>query len=186
MSSIFSASSAALLILQQSSLPLLSAGAKPAIDDPVLTAGNGDRDASGGRETSILARARITEALFGVNSLDPMKMKANLFERLGKEFGLSVDDFESVSSFGRAIRHAVGQLRLTQEGRVALAAIETKLELGKLGLSVDTLVEAMIDPGGDADEAVEAALLQEAGEEQEKALATLRPFTLDEAGLYTA
>lgn len=69
---------------------------------------------------------------------------------------------------------------------MALAAIETKLELGKLGLSIDTLVEAMINPGGDADEEVETALLKEAKEDEEKALASLRAFTLDEAGLYTA
>ena len=185
MSSIFSANSTALLILQQSSLSSLPVGTKPVIDDPVLAAGNGDLAASRGRETSVIARAKITEALFSVNSLDPTKMKANLFERLGKAFGLVAENFESVSSFGRAVQHAVGQLKLTQEGRAALAAIETRLELGKLGLSIDTLVEAMIDPGGDADEAVEAALLRDADEEQEKALAALRSFTLDEAGLYT-
>ena len=187
MSSIFSANSTALLVLQQSSLPPLSAGTKPAIDDPVLAAANKALNPASSRgDTSILAKARITEALFSVNSLDPTKMKANLFERLGKAFGLVAENFESVSSFGWAIKQAIGQLRLTQEGRMALAAIETKLELGKLGLSIDTLVEAMINPGGDADEEVETALLKEAKEDEEKALASLRAFTLDEAGLYTA
>lgn len=186
MSSIFSADSAALLILQQSSLPPLSAGTQPAIADPVLAAGNGGPDSAGsGGRTSILAKARITEALFSVNSLDPTRMKLNLYERLGKELGLSMDDFESGVDFGRAVKQVVDQLRLKPEGRAALAAIEAELGLGKLGLSIDTLIEAMIEPEGDADEKVEAALLREV-KEDDKALAALRSFTLDEAGLYTA
>lgn len=185
MSSIVPPDAAALLILQQAHLSPLSAGRKPAAD-PVLAAASGATAPAAARDgdNSLVARARITEALFSVNSLDPTKMKANLFERLGKELGLSIDDFETVSAFGEAVRRAVDAMRREPEGGRAIAAIETKLGLGKLGLSVDTLIEAMIEPGGDADEAVEAALLKAVKETDEKALAGARPPLIDDAGLY--
>lgn len=186
MSPISPANTVALQILQQSSIPPVSAARKPAVADPLLAAANGIADpaASAGSGNSLAAKARITEALFSVNSLDLTKMKTNLFERLGKEFGLAMDDFETVAAFGRAIREVVTKLKQNPEGLAELARIERDLGLTKLGISIDTLVEAMIDPDGHADDRLEAALLREIKEDDEKAVAALRALALQETGLY--
>lgn len=185
MSPISPANTVALQILQQSSIPPASAARKPAVD-PLLAAVNGvpDPAASEGSGTSLAAKARITEALFSVNSLDLTKMKTNLFERLGKEFGLAMDDFETVAAFGRAIKEVVTKLKQDPEGLAELARIERDLGLTKLGISIDTLVEAMIEPDGHEDDRLEAALLREVKEADEKAVAALRALALQETGLY--
>lgn len=186
MSPISPANATALQILRQSSLPPVSAGGKLLAGDPLLAAANGlpDPAASDRTDNSIVAKAKITESLFSVNSLDLTRMKTNLFERLGKELGLSIDDFETVAAFGRAIKEAVTKLKKEPEGLLELARIERELGLNKLGISIDTLVEAMIDPNGGADDELEAALLRQMKEEDEKALAALRALVLDETGLY--
>lgn len=179
------ANSIALQILQQSSLSSAPAG-RPAALDPLLAAANGRSNpaASDRTDNSIAAKAKITEALFSVNSLDLTRMKTNLFERLGKEFGLSVDDFESMAAFGREIKAAITWLRRSEEGRAEVARIEQRMDLPKLGISIDTVVEAMIDPQGGADDKLEAALLRDVEEADEKAIEALRALVPDEIGLY--
>lgn len=175
----------ALQVLQQSGGPPAVAARKPAVGDLLLAAANGiPSAASEGPDTSIAAKARITEALFGVNSLDLTKIKTGLFERLGKEFGLSVDDFASLASFGRQIKAAIMSLRRSEEGRAELSRIEKILDLPGLGISIDTVVEAMIDPQGGADDKLEAALLREIDDDDAKVAARLRALVPDEIGLY--
>lgn len=177
---------AALTILQQASRSRDTADGKAAGADLAAIA-NGVQDSAdaGKPSNSIQARARINEALFSVNALDVNKIKVDLMERLGKEFGISMENFESVSAYGAAIKRAVEWLKRQDGGAKVLMEIEKKLGLDELGISVDTLVNAMIDPGGKDAERLDAALKEKAGKALEDA-GGFDPFFVraDEIGLY--
>lgn len=139
--------------------------------------------------TSKQAQARVSDALLSASAPDVNQLKINLMQRLGKEFGLSMDDFDDQASFGAAIRDAVGQLRLQEGGDRVLAAIEKKLGLDKLGVPLDTLVNAIIDPEGADAEKLGAALERQAvkeAEEKEADAAQGVPARIrtDDLGLY--
>lgn len=72
---------------------------------------------------------------------------------------------------------------LLQKSPFALVEIENKLGLDKLGVSLDTVVNAMIDPGGDDGDKLDAALRRRLGEAGKDHSALAR---LDELGRYGA
>lgn len=168
------ASSTALLVLQQAderSRP----GRQP-LDIVALANGVGP---SGGKPLSPVAPV---DDMFSVMSVDINEMKIDLMERLGKQLGISLDDFADASGFGRAVERLINVIRTSENGGdIAIMRIGRELGLDKLGISLDDLVDAINDPEGDADQRLEEALLREAvGEEH----APGRP-RIDEIGLYS-
>lgn len=136
------------------------------------------------------AKALVTSSLFDPSVPDPTAMKVNLMERLGKEFGLSMDDFDNRSSFGKAIRDAMAPLLRSPEGMAMIREIERDLGLDKMGVSLVSFVNAIMEPGGADDERVDAALREQAGElleesTREIALPDPSRFSFDEIGLYS-
>lgn len=158
----------ALLIVRQSALAAVGVKELRPAAHNVLAAANGM--APDGAGPLAQARGKIAESLFDRRAVDVNEMKVNLYERLGKEFGLDLEDFDDVRQFGREIRRAVEELKRQEGGFQVLARIERDLGLDKLGISIDTLIDAMIEPGGDADEKLEAALVRQLKEEDEKIL----------------
>ncbi len=92
---------------------------------------------------------RFPEALFDHSVPTVSQKRIELMRRVGDEFGLKLEDFETSSKFGAAVREKIGQIKLQPGGALALAAIEKKVGLDKLGISLDDFVDAMMDPGGD-------------------------------------
>lgn len=130
------------------------------------------------------ARAAVTESLFDAAVPDPLAMKIDLMERLGREFGISMDDFDTQFSFGKAIKAAVADIMSKPGGYGVLREIGAKLGLDELGISVTTLVDAIVEPGGEADEKLDAAVREKAGElGGERGSAGFRVL-FDENGLY--
>lgn len=168
------ASSTALLVLQQAderSRP----GWQP-LDIVALANGVGP---SGGKPSPPVAPV---DDMFSVMSVDINEMKIDLMERLGKQLGISLDDFADASGFGRAVERLVNVIRTSENGGdIAIMRIGRELGLDKLGIALDDLVDAINDPEGDADQRLEEALLRETvGEEH----APGRP-RIDEIGLYS-
>lgn len=128
------------------------------------------------------ASYRTGQSLFDLSVPDPTAMKVRLMERLGEEFGFDMDDFSSREAYGRAIRKAVDDLKAAG-GFSELKRIEKELGLDELGITLDTLVNAIVQPGGDADEAVDAALRSELGQD-EQGRDIARMFQQDEIGRY--
>ena len=157
-----SGSATALLVLQQTNA--LSAKGSRAAGPQVGGAGLLQPGEGTGR-LSIDAQGRITESLFSVTAVDANKLKVNLMERLGKELGLDLDDFESASAFGKAVKQAINAIKMEEGAAARLAEIERNLELDELGVTLDELVEAIEDPDSDASKKLEAALLKHAGGE---------------------
>ena len=135
-------------------------------------------DESGAGRVSIDAQGKITESLFSVQTVDVTKLKVNLMERLGQELGLDMDEFETASEFGRAVKRAIDAIKTQDDGAQRLAEIERKLELGKLGISLDDLVAALNDPDGEADNKLDAALMKMATERDEDASGPARLYDL--------
>lgn len=192
MSPTSSINSAAVLILQQSSPLFASSEPRKSPGDDLIAAANGaaPRGGAGGSQASTQARAKISEALFSASSVSITEMKINLMRRLGEEFGISLDDHASQLSFGTAIKDAVARTRLLEDGEQILAKIEKNLGLDKLGITIDQMVNAIIDPEGADAGKLDAALRKQAGDdgkkderdEATKALRTL--LQRDESGLY--
>lgn len=181
-----SASSAALQILQQ-----VQHGTAPKqrpVADRLVAAANG-APVGGTSRPSREAQAKAVEAMFSANAVDANKLKIKLMERLGQELGLKLEDFETQAAFGAAVRDAIGQIKQQDGGPQILAAIEKKLGLDKLGLSLDALVNGIMDPEGEDGQTLAAALLKQAGEEakangKDAARALLTLMQRDADGLY--
>lgn len=194
MASIPSITPAALLSLRQASMLTVSTdttGGTPQAGSDLIATANGASNPriSGAGNRSAQAQAKVTEALFDPNTVDIHQMKIDLMQRLGDAFGVSLDDFSSQASFGSAIEEIIGQLKLLKEGPQILSEIEKKLGLDKLGISLDTLVGAIIDPEGGDGERLDAAMKKQLadtdkGDEQDAAEALRALSQPDEMGLY--
>ncbi|HEX2840611.1 hypothetical protein [Hyphomicrobium sp.] len=187
MPSISSVNSTAVLILQQTTSTASSTDTTKQPGNTLLAVANGVYDVGAGPQAQ--ARKKVSEALFDASKPNAMQMKIDLMHRLGDEFGISMDDFESASQFGAAIRDEIGKIKLQEGGALALAAIEKKLGLDKLGISLDELVSAIIDPEGDEAEKLDAALTKKLGEDardgtKDTARVSIAPLQRDELGLY--
>lgn len=182
MLSISTTGSAALFLLQRAAPLQAQSGERrdPAAD--LVAVANGGPVSDG---QSAQAKGRIAQALFDRSIPDVTEMKVRLMERLGEELGISMDDFDSVRSYGFAIRQVVDQIRQEPGGGLFLAELEKKLGLDDLGISLDTLVDAMLDETGEANRKLDAALKAHLGdifdEDDKAALAALAP---DEIGIY--
>ena len=128
---------------------------------------------------------------FGMNAMDITAMKVRLMERLGEKFGIAMEDHPDARSFGMAIRAVVEKLKMSTDGMKLLGQVEKDLGLDDLGISIDTLIGAIVDPAGNDAERLDAALKEQAGEAIEdgsemEALDRLARMGLDDAGLYGA
>ncbi|MDG4882969.1 hypothetical protein [Mesorhizobium sp. WSM4884] len=175
MSSPFALNNVALLTLQrQRQTP-----APKSIADGLVSSINRSAEPDGAGSPLIQAQAKISRSMFSVNSLNVTATKVRLMERAGKEFGIDQDDYESVASYGSAVKHAVEALK--RQSPAAIAEIERQLGLDQLGVSLETLLNAIVDPQGGSAGRLDAALEKYLGEAAEGNAASLQP---DEIGLY--
>lgn len=159
-----------------SSLPRSSAKAGgPVSQAPSLLAGAGGTTAASSAGLLRLMSPGTTESLFSVNNSDVTRQKIKLMERVGKAFGVPMDDFRDMKSFGQAIREKMATM-----DTVTLKVMEASLGLPKLGVSLIDVVDAMQDPGGAADDRLDTALRRHAKETD----ADETPSVLDEIGRY--
>lgn len=173
--------SAATLILQQSKISPVPFNETTSPHDDIIAEVNGINAREEARDV------KSADDYWGVFQTDPTQIKAKLFMALGEAFGLDMKDFKSISSFGNAIRAKLEKMKTTPEGRQALFNIEKKLGLSELGISLDTLIEAVTNPEGAANDKLEAALEKQSAEEDELADAVeiLGSVKVDGNGLYT-
>ncbi|MDX8534348.1 hypothetical protein RFM41_24810 [Mesorhizobium sp. VK25A] len=121
----------------------------------------------------------VSPSMFSVENLNITAIKVRLMERAGKEFGVDQAGYESVSSYGSAIKNAVEALK--GQSPSAVVEVERQLGLDQLGVSLDTLLNAIADPQGSNSERLDAALKQHEGGQGGGDVASVQP---DELGLY--
>lgn len=176
-----SAASAVTLLSRVGPLPGTKQDDRSAIADVAATV-NGVAP-SDKRPMSRFEMGKLSESLFNASSPPSvLKMKLDLFDRVGKAFGLKREDFSSLDGFGLAVKRIVEKMRADPRDRLLLYEIEKKLELPKLGLSIDDVIDAMMDEDGSGDDKLEAALLRSTDRDGEDDLA--RMTQTDELGLY--
>jgi len=171
----FPVNTTALLILQQPG-PLARSA-----DSGLADIGDGSALA-GAASPLTQARVKISN-MFSVNRVDPTAVKVRLIERLGEEFGIRQSDYSSMVAYGADIKRAVEALKAQPGSAQAIIAIEKKLGLDKLGVSLDELVNATIDPTGHDGKKLDAALQKQAGQ-WDKGEAIAGSFHLDDIGIY--
>lgn len=192
MSAVSAIQSSAVLILQQMARPPASNDDARPSASALVAAANGvdDPNTSRGAGATQQARAKISEALFKPNAPSVTEMKLHLMKRLGEEFKIKLEDHATHTSFGRAIQAEINKIKMQPGGAMMLAAIERKLGFDKLGFSLDTFVNAIIDPSGSDAKKVDAALKEHLGKsdedegDPEDAVAVLEALLHDEDGLY--
>lgn len=174
---------AALSVLRQAASLSPSAAQERPQQDALLAAANGSTGVGHLSQT----RGKIAEALFDRSTPDVTEMKVHLYERLGKEFGISMADFDTPRAFGAAISEKISQIKRDANGALILSELEKKLGLDKLGISLDTLVDAIINVGGDSDkkltEAIKKKMADDSGDGQH-ATKSIPQLKSDEIGLY--
>ncbi|MEO3998160.1 hypothetical protein [Mesorhizobium sp. CAU 1732] len=174
------AGSAALqLLLQRSQFSPLTVAAGRNATAEVVAAANGAVPASMAGAGLPNSRTEISDAIYSVNSVDANKLKVNLTERLGAEFGISADDFESASAFGTAIKHALDAMKQDDGWQRRVAEIERNLGLDELGISLDSFINALINSDNDDAAKLDAALRDKVDDDAQRAR-----FTLDDIGIY--
>ncbi|KUM28376.1 hypothetical protein AU467_34855 [Mesorhizobium loti] len=165
------------MVLQQQTPALTPRSAADSLVASINRASGSDHSGSGSPLTQ--GQAKISQSMFSVNSLNVTATKVRLMERAGKEFGIDQADFESVTSYGSAVKNAVEALK--RQSPSAIAEIEKQLGLDQLGVSLDTLVNAIVDPQGS--DRLDAALEKQVGDDG-KDEARAAPLQPDEIGLY--
>lgn len=153
--------STALVILQPQRLP---PAARPAASI----------DSVSGPAASPVMQPATSASKFSLDSLNITATKVRLMQQAGKEFAVDQTDYESVSSYGSAIKNAVEALK--GQSPSAVAKIERQLGLDQLGVSLDTLVNAIVRPQGRDNDRLDAAMKQHASREGDQP---------DELGLYS-
>jgi hypothetical protein len=165
---------AALQLLQQSNLSSFSAAGRER--DPVH-AGIPAIAASP-------AQPQQPDPMFSANSIDVNQLKVHFMEQVGKGLGLDVDDFESASAFGQAIKEEVLKITRSPGGEIVLRKIAEDTGLDKLGISLMDFADALIDPNGSAAERLDDALREYATAEAGDSLVD-GPVRFDEIGIYS-
>lgn len=180
MPSISSINSSALQIMRQ------YRPSSPAVGDTISGGNDIVATANGVGDPFRDARAAASESVFSVNHVDVTKMKLDLMEKVGEAFGIKMDDYDSQASYGSAIRRVVSEIKKQDDGSLVLAGIEKDLGLDKLGMSIDSMINAIIDPQGNDGEKLDAALKRQAGEDgrTQGAASVLASITLDDTGIY--
>ncbi|TIR16716.1 MAG: hypothetical protein E5X34_25665 [Mesorhizobium sp.] len=120
------------------------------------------------------AEPAISASKFSLDGLNITATKVRLMQQASKEFAVDQTDYESVSSYGSAIKSAVEALK--RQSPSAVAKIERQLGLDQLGVSLDALVNAIVRPQGGDNDRLDAALKRHASGEGDQP---------DELGLYS-
>lgn len=193
MTFIASTNSAALLILTQTNTVGSSENEKAGSDDLVSVANGVGGTVSASMQPGQV-ESRISEAMFSVNNVNINKLKIDLIDRAATALGFDENDYDSRGQFVSAMRVALVKIAADEGGDQKIAAMEKKLGLDKLGVSLMDVVASARNP--EADDRVTQALEEREGVDKEKeedkddedhedgdpsAISSLQP---DEIGLY--
>lgn len=186
MTTVSSVNSAALLILQQVSSASAPNQEKFSSDKLVAVA-NGVSDKIGVTKQPGQSQAKISESMFSVNHVSINKMKLDLIDRTGKALGVNPDDYASRDEFVDAMQKAYGKLKF-EGGTGAVVALEKKLGLDKLGVSIEDVINSARDPGHNdkLTKALEKAAGKTAGKFEQEDSSNALSLQPNEIGLYGA
>ncbi|ALN73012.1 hypothetical protein [Aureimonas sp. AU20] len=186
MSSVSLIGSVAVQLLQEGALrATIATGASQARDG--AGAAN-DRQLSGNSifdPAASNAKARVADALFDTTT-DQTQRKLALFEKTCDALGVRKDAFASDADYRAAIKDAFSKLKLQDDYPEIVQAIEENLGLTKLGVSLETVVNAILNPNGEGDKALTSALaiFDQLHPQTKPAGSRIRTLSIERLGLY--
>ncbi|MGN8019088.1 hypothetical protein ACTJJ7_00085 [Phyllobacterium sp. 22229] len=188
MTSISSATNVASLILQQSADLLSSQESRRSRADNLVAIANGvaGDEASSANPLTGQARSKVFESMFGANSRPSInQIKIELFERTGEALNVDESKYATKTDYFKAVKIAFLALKLHQGGEKIIDGLEEGLGLKDLGLSLETVINAMGNPDGEDDRKVTEALEKKFGAEN-NAYSGKRagPVHINDAGIY--
>ncbi len=131
------------------------------------------------------ASAQTGDALFSVNSPNLNKMRIDLIKRVGDEFGIKESDYDSPFAYGAAIKQKIAEIERQPNSQQEIDRIEKELGLDKLGLSLDEVANAIMDPKGDDARKLDAALEKQIDTNNHSKPQQSLNIKSDDIGLYT-
>ncbi|MBL4726695.1 MAG: hypothetical protein JKY83_08495 [Rhizobiaceae bacterium] len=148
--------SAAIQILQQSKITSQNIEKNTPADNKIVATANGVKS----------DEVEATKDYWDINHVNPTQMKVKLFEAVGEAFGIDKDNYDTSAKYASAIQSAMDQIKENDPAKayIIFHEIEKDLGLNELGISLEKAVEAMLEPGGKADEELDAALQAQADE----------------------
>lgn len=133
-------------------------------------------------------KSKIANVLFDVSTPSVNQLKVDIFKRTGEALGIEEKDFASTKAYGAALSEVVATLKSSPNAKQIITSIEKKLGLDKLGVSLETVIDAIVDPSSGADDELNQALERQLGAfDGPASTRAKRPhIQSDELGLYRA
>jgi hypothetical protein len=161
--SIPSSSSSALAILQQANRTTTDTNSDTASQpDLVATvAGQSKKHTVSVERQPSQAQSSLSDAAMQLIGQKETERKAQLIKSLGQAFGVDEDKFTSNFDYASAVSDAIKRIKGSPNGNELLKPITKKLELDKLGVTLDTMLMAINVPSSDDGKKLDAAIAKE-------------------------
>jgi hypothetical protein len=144
---------AALILQQLNPMGAAPEGENNSVNLTAIANGLSAKTGVNGPETQ--AQSKITDTLSAA-SLTQLKMQ--LFKKVGAALGVNESNYATPQKYAAALRQAVSGIRAQKNGEDIIKGIEHELGLDKLGVSLDTVIDAIDNPGSSAGKALDDAL----------------------------
>jgi hypothetical protein len=147
MTAISSVNATALAILQRPVSPLGPAEDARTTAVRLVAAANGVApEQISGADLEASRRRSEVEAMFSVNAPNLNQMKLDLYKRVGEALGIDQSKYDSMPAYWLALKITVAKVLEQENGAAILRGIERDLGLNKLGVSLETVIDAIVDP----------------------------------------
>lgn len=132
----------------------------------------------------LAGKQKLASAVFDARTPDVTQQKLDLFKRTGEKLGVHEEDFDDFAAYSGALKDAVLQLKIAPNGDRIIRQVEKEIGLDKLGVSLDTVIDALTDPASGANQTLTDALKKQMAEHDEDRAGRKTRVQSDELGLY--
>lgn len=132
----------------------------------------------------LAGKQKLASAVFDASTPDVTQRKLDLFKRTGEKLGVREEDFDDFAAYSSALKDAVLQLKIAPNGDRIIRQVEKEIGLDKLGVSLDTVIDALTDLASGANRTLTDALKKQMTEHDEDRAGRKMRLQSDELGLY--
>lgn len=155
-----------------------------AASDNLIAANNGVQPSNAA--APLAAKPKLATAIFDASTPDATQRKLDLFKRTGEKLGVHEEDFDSFADYATALKDAVTQLKTDPNAAKIIRQVEKDLGLDKLGVSLDTVIDALTDPASGGNQTLTDALRKQMTEHDDEPASRRARVQFDDLGVYRA
>lgn len=182
MTTIGPAGTVALQMLSEQAAPIGRQAVQNAASVKLIAVNNGVQATNS--VAPLAGKPKFASAIFDASAPDVTKMKLDLFRRTGEKLGVHEDDFDSFADYAMVLKDAVTQLKISPNAEMIIRRVEKDLGLDKLGVSLDTVIDALTDPASGANQTLTDALRKQMAEHDDGRTGRPAHVQSDDLGLY--